>query len=105
MKRFSPGQISRLSTPPSSNPIETYVSYQLIRNVLAAYDLGLSFCVLLDSRRPDLIEACFAVNRCARLADLRTRCKVLIWLELAERLPDELQVFDRKYGIVSRPVA
>jgi hypothetical protein len=79
-----------------------YVSYQLIRNVLAAHHLGMSFCVLVDARRPDLIEAWFAVIKCVRLADLRTRCKVLTWQELAELLPDELQVFlDRKYGIVS----
>jgi hypothetical protein len=78
-----------------------YVSYQLIRNVLAAHHLGMSFCVLVDARRPDLIEAWFAVMKCVRLADLRTRCKILTWQELAELLPDELQVFlDHKYGIV-----
>jgi len=79
-----------------------YVCYQLIRNVLAAHHLGMSFCVLVDARRPDLIEAWFAVMKSVRLADLRTRCKVLSWQELAELLPDKLQVFlDRKYGIVS----
>jgi hypothetical protein len=31
---------------------QEYVSYQLLRNVLAAYALNLSFCVLLDARRP-----------------------------------------------------
>jgi hypothetical protein len=78
-----------------------YVSYQLIRNVLAAHHLGLSFCVLLDSRRPDLIEAWFAVMRCVRIADLRTRCKVLTWQELAELLPEQLQCFlGHKYAIV-----
>ena len=78
-----------------------YVSYQLIRNVLAAHHLGLSFCVLLDARRPDLIEAWFAIMRCIKIADLRTRCKVLTWQELAEVLPEELQSFlDQKYGIV-----
>jgi len=78
-----------------------YVSYQLIRNVLAAHHLGISFCVLLDARRPDLIEAWFAVMRCVRIADLRTRCKVLTWQELAEVLPPALRPFlDQKYGIV-----
>ena len=76
-------------------------SYQLIRNVLAAHHLGLSFCVLLDARRPDLLEAWFAVMRCVRIPELRTRCKVLTWQELAESVPDELQDFlDQKYGIV-----
>ena len=78
-----------------------YISYQLIRSVLAAYHLGLSFCVLLDARRPDLIEAWFAIMRCVKIADLRTRCKVLTWQELAEVLPEALRDFlDRKYGIV-----
>jgi hypothetical protein len=78
-----------------------YISYQLIRNVLAAHDLGLSFCVLLDERRPDLIEAWFTVMSCVKIATLRTRCKVLTWQELAEALPNKLQLFlDQKYGIV-----
>jgi len=78
-----------------------YVSYQLIRNVLAAHHLGLNFCVLLDARRPDLVESWFAVMKCVKNPDLRTRCKVLTWQELAESLPSDLQVFlDYKYGIV-----
>jgi hypothetical protein len=78
-----------------------YASYQLIRNVLAAHALNLSFCVLLDARRPDLIEAWYAVMRCVRIADLRTKCKVLTWQELSEELPTNLRKFlDLKYGIV-----
>jgi hypothetical protein len=78
-----------------------YISYQLIRNVLAAHHLGLSFCVLMDARRPDLLEAWFAVMRSVKIAELRTRCQVLTWQELAETLPEELQHFlDLKYGVV-----
>src|SRR5215469_6615845 len=88
---------------------EHYSSYQLLRNVLAAYALGLSFCVLLDARRPDLLEAWYAVMKCIRVADLRTRCKVLTWQELSGVLPRDLQNFlDLKYGIVppgSLPIA
>ena len=54
-----------------------YVSYQLIRNVLAAHALDLAICVLLDTRRPDLIEAWYPVMKCVRIPELRTRCKVL----------------------------
>ena len=39
--------------------ISGYASYQLIRNVLAAYAQNASFCVIHDARRPDL--------RCDRL--------------------------------------
>lgn len=77
-----------------------YASYQLIRNVLAAHALGLSFCVILDARRPDLIEAWYAVMRCVKKAELRTRCQVLTWQELSANLPVQLQQFlSNKYGI------
>jgi hypothetical protein len=78
-----------------------YVSYQLIRNVLAAHALGLDFCTLLDARRPDLIEDWFLIVRCIRSATLRARCKVLTWQELNFCLPAALQKFlSVKYGIV-----
>lgn len=77
-----------------------YVSYQLIRNVLAAYALGLSLCLILDGRRPDLVEAWYAIIKCVRSSDLRTRCQVLTWQELSRGLPKTLQRFLRdKYGI------
>ena len=78
-----------------------YVSYQLIRNVLAAHALGLDFCTLLDARRPELIEDWYGILRCIRSAALRARCKVLTWQELAPCLPGALKNFlDVKYGIV-----
>jgi hypothetical protein len=79
---------------------ELYLSYQLIRNVLAAHVSGCAFCVLADQRRPDLIEAWYAVMCCVRTAELRVRCKVLTWQELSEALPPEVRVFlAEKYGI------
>jgi hypothetical protein len=78
-----------------------YNSYQLLRNVLAAYALDLDFCVLLDSRRPDLVEQWYRIIRCIRSMTLRTKCKVLTWQELAPWLPSALRQFlDAKYGIV-----
>jgi hypothetical protein len=77
-----------------------FLSYQLIRNVLAAHANECSFCVLLDQRRPELIEQWYAVMRCVRIVDLRLRCKVLTWQELSEALPPRLQAFlGCKYGI------
>jgi hypothetical protein len=79
---------------------DTYPCYQLIRNVLAAYASSYSFCVLLDQRRPDLIEMWYAVMRAVKIHDLRLRCKVLTYQELAEALPDDLRGFlSAKYGI------
>jgi hypothetical protein len=79
-----------------------YASYQLIRNVLAAYAEGCSFCVLHDERRPDLREAWYRVMAAVMSADMRVRCKVLTWQELAAFAPEPLQEFlDLKYGIVA----
>jgi hypothetical protein len=70
--------------------------------VLAAYQAGGSFCVMLDGRRPDLLEAWYAVMRCVQMVELRIRCKVLTWQELAEALAPALQKFlEEKYGLVA----
>jgi hypothetical protein len=79
-----------------------YVSYQLIRQVLAAYALNVNVCILLDARRPDLLEDWYRIMSCVRSITLKTQCKVLTWQELARCLPGALQRFlDVKYGIVS----
>jgi hypothetical protein len=79
-----------------------YLNYQLIRNVLAAQATGASFCVLCDARRPDLIETWYSTMRAVRPVDLRLRCKVLTWQELAAVVPNRLQTFlEEKYGIAA----
>lgn len=79
-----------------------YASYQLIRNVLAAYAEQCSFCVIHDERRPDLREEWFQIMAAVRSAELRTRLKVLTWQELSAFLPEDLQAFlDCKYGITA----
>jgi hypothetical protein len=78
-----------------------YLHYQLVRNVLAAHAGGCAFCVLLDARRPDLLEAWYTVLRAIRAAELRTRCKALTWQELAAATPRSVaQFLEEKYGIV-----
>ena len=100
-----PGQ----APPVQAEPAEAgYAGYQLIRNVLAAYAECCSFCVLHDERRPDLREAWFQVMAAVKSAEMRVRCKVLTWQELASMVPGPLQEFlDRKYGIttVRRPTS
>jgi hypothetical protein len=82
-----------------------FISYQLIRNVLAAHALGNSFCVISDERRPDLKEAWYAVMTAIRPADLRVRCKMITWQELSEVLPRKLRMFlAEKYGIATGDV-
>jgi hypothetical protein len=75
--------------------------YQLVRNVLAAYATQQRFSVILDKRRPDLIEQWHAVQRAIRLAGVRVRCLVLTWQELAAAVPkSSLKKFlAEKYGI------
>jgi hypothetical protein len=77
-----------------------YRSYQLIRNVLAAHAEGARFCVIADERRPDLKEAWFRVMAAVRSAEMRTRCLMLTWQELAGVAPAGLREFlDVKFGI------
>lgn len=82
-----------------------FCCYQLLRNVLAAYALNCSFCVLIDARRPDLAEAWYSVIRAVRWADLRTRLRIATWQELATVLPTRLRSFlAAKYGICGKAV-
>jgi hypothetical protein len=99
-REFQAGIVSRAR---EAEPAEAgYTSYQLIRNVLAAYAEGASFCVLHDERRPDLREAWFQVMAAVKPAEMRTRCKSLTWQELAALAPEGLREFlDLKYGIVA----
>ena len=98
-REFQAGIVARAREAEAAEP--GYASYQLIRNVLAAYAEDCSFCVLHDERRPDLREAWYAVMSAVKSAEMRVRCKVLTWQELAALLPGELQEFiDLKYGIV-----
>ncbi|HLJ85315.1 MAG TPA: hypothetical protein VKZ53_00745 [Candidatus Angelobacter sp.] len=81
---------------------QSYVSYQLLRKVLVADGLNAHFCVLLDARRSDLVEQWYRIMRCVRAVDLRTRCKLLTWQELAGAVPTALQTFlAEKYGIIA----
>lgn len=99
---FEPGWRAEVAPPRPSGVVEGYASYQLIRNVLAAYAEGCRFCVLHDERRPELREAWFEVMSAVRMAELRVRLGVLTWQELAASLPEELQEFLAvKYGIVT----
>jgi hypothetical protein len=81
---------------------ERYLSYQLLRNVLAAYALQCSFCVLIDARRPDLADAWYAVMKCVKPVALRTELRMSTWQEVAQAAPPRLRVFlSAKYGIES----
>ena len=77
-----------------------FQSYQLLRGVLAAHALDCRFAVLLDHRRPDLVERWFEVLRAVRSCSLSSRLQLLSWQELASAAPATVQRFlADKYGI------
>jgi len=74
--------------------------WQLVRGVLAAHARTASFAVICDRRRPDLIDAWFAVMRAVRDCELRTRLGIITWQEIAAQAPPRVQRFlAEKYGI------
>jgi hypothetical protein len=74
--------------------------YQLIRNVLAAHAADAGFCLLLDARRRDLIDAWYATLSAVRSLSFATRLRVLTWQDLAATVPPDLRHFlASKYGI------
>jgi hypothetical protein len=79
---------------------DRYRSYQLLRNVLAANALQCSLCVLVDNRRPDLVDAWYAMMKCVKPVELRTGLRISTWQELAGAAPRKLRAFlAAKYGI------
>jgi hypothetical protein len=78
-------------------------SYQLIRGVLAAAsDPDKHFCVLTDARRPDLMEAWYAIMRAVHSYQLQAQLRLLTWQELVPALPSKLAAFlEQKYGITA----
>ena len=75
-------------------------SYQLIRGVMAAWASGERYCVLCDARRPDLMDAWFAVMNAVRSCEVRGRLRLVTWQEVARVVPGPLRTFlAEKYGI------
>lgn len=85
---------------------DEYADYQLIRNVLAGHHLGAKVFVLLDARRPDLLQAWWRVMRAVRLDALRGRCGVVTWQQIEAVAPYTVRTFMcEKYGIGAFPPA
>jgi hypothetical protein len=70
-----------------------YLHYQLLRNVIAANYYQAGFCLVCDQRRRDLQEAWSEVDKAIVSTDLRARCRLITWQEVATVLPPELQTF------------
>jgi len=90
-----------LQTATSAHSRTIIQGYQLIRNVLAAFDSDASFCVLCDNRRRDLIEIWYSVLSAVHYPGFAWRLKLLTWQELTSVLSEDLQQFlAAKYGII-----
>ncbi len=78
---------------------EDYLNYQLVRNILAAYEHNLSFLLLCDARRPDLVREFYVTVRCVRDDRVRVKCNIVFWQEIAQSVGKELRDFlVEKYG-------
>jgi Restriction Endonuclease associating with ARP len=87
--------VSRL---PSDGP--RVRGYQLIRNVLAAAHHDAKLIVLLDQRRPDLLQEWWEVHAAIKSGDLRSRCGFRTWQQVAAASPPDLAEFlNLKYGL------
>lgn len=76
--------------------------YQLLRNIYAANEKDLSFNLICDTRRPDLIQALFETAKAIKEKKLRDRVGFITWQEIASKVGKELKDFLKlKYGIIS----
>tara|TARA_R110000868_G_scaffold131418_2_gene341471 strand:- start:24400 stop:25203 length:804 start_codon:yes stop_codon:yes gene_type:complete len=77
-----------------------FFNYQLIRNILAAKQYDGRFILICDMRRPDLAKSFLQTISCIKDIDLRTKCEIIYWQDIAKVVGRELQSFlDKKYGI------
>ncbi len=75
-------------------------NYQLVRNILAAYEFNAKFYLFIDARRPDLAKSFYQTIRCIKDIHLRQRCEIYYWQDIAAFCGIELQEFLKcKYGI------
>ena len=78
-----------------------FESYQLIRNVLAAFARRARFLLIHDRRRPDLRAHWGRIQRAIKIPQLGARCSAIEWQAVAGAVPEELGRFlAEKYGIV-----
>ncbi len=82
----------------------SYIGFQLIRNVLAAHAEAGRFLVIHDAERPDLDSIWRQIQDAILSSELRDRCSALTWQQLATAVPADLRGFLAvKYGITSTP--
>jgi len=77
-----------------------YLNYQIIRNILAAYQWNFRYYLICDIRRPDLIRNYLNTLICVKNISIRKRCNLVTWQEIAIFCGKEIRNFlYEKYGI------
>lgn len=80
----------------------SYMNSRLIQAILYARLKGMGFVLLLDARRPDLLDAFRKVQASIKDQDVKGRIHVFTWQSIVDTLPEDLSAFlMEKYGIVS----
>lgn len=75
-----------------------YINYQLIRNILTAYNYSYRFILFIDETRTDLIRSLFNVVKAIKIADLRKKISFITWQELANKCGSDLKNYlSQKY--------
>ena len=73
-------------------------NYQLIRNILAAYKYELSFNILIDSSRIDLIRELFNTVKAIKISKLACRVNFITWQEISNKITKDLREYiEAKY--------
>ena len=77
-----------------------YLTYQLVRNVLAAQQHGTDFVTLIDASRTDLATAWTDTVNAVQCSRLRSRCQLRTWQDAKAAAAPVLAAFlENKYGI------
>ena len=72
---------------------DKYLSFRVIRNLLAAYQYRKRHALLCDRRRTDLIEAYYNTVEALRDDALRSQCRVVFWQDLLSGIDSDISNF------------
>ncbi len=79
---------------------ENYCNYQIIRNLLAAFQYGKKHMLLCDERRPDLVRKYMQTVTCLKAIHNRKKCRVVFWQEIVDACGATLRDWiAEKYGM------
>ena len=79
---------------------DKFKGYQVIRNLLAAFQENKRHILLCDERRSDLARSYYEIVSNLKYVNKRKKCRVIFWQEIQRHCGEELKTFlKNKYGI------